>query len=181
MLFPNPLPETIFRGSKCQPMLKSAILDRFPNFLGVPKPTLGATFSAKRRQSGTPELCRTRPGSDLVAIWRRKRSKDTFVSIWDRFLIDFGRILGKCSNDYPHVLEMIVDRCQVDFRKNVVRFRMDIRRLFKDFCKNSDIDVPTCLVYIHTMWPGGVRASRLNNWSWTMFFERYSSPYDMDH
>ena len=39
---------------------------------------------------------------------------------------------------------------------------MDTRILFKDFCKNSDIDVPTILAPIHTMWPGGVRASRLN-------------------
>ena len=126
------------------------------HFLGVPKSILGATFSAKTAAGD-------HPGADLVAIWRRKRSKDVFSSIWGRFLIDFGRILGKCSNEYPHVLQMIVDRCKVDFRKNVVRFRMDIRRLFKDFCKNSDIDVPTILACIHTMWPGGARASRLNN------------------
>ena len=143
MFFPNPLLEIIFRGSKCQPMRKNAILDRFSIFLGSQNRSLERHFLQKRLKRSSTFSQGVAPGADLVAIWRRKRSKDVFSSIWGRFLIDFGRILGKCSNDYPHVLEMIVDRCQVDFRKNVVRFRMDIRRLFKDFCKNSDIDVPT--------------------------------------
>ena len=50
----------------------------------------------------------------------------------------------------------------VDLGIDFHEFRIGIRRFGKDFCKNSDIDVLTILASIHTMWPGGVRASRLN-------------------
>ena len=44
------------------------------------------------RQSGTPEVEGNRPETDRVAIWRRKRSKDAFSSIWARSLVDFQKI-----------------------------------------------------------------------------------------
>ena len=38
MILPNPLPEAIFRGPKCRPSLKSAVLDRFSIYLGSQNP-----------------------------------------------------------------------------------------------------------------------------------------------
>ena len=32
------------------------------------------------------------PGTDLGAIWYRKRSKEAFSSIWSRYLVEFGQI-----------------------------------------------------------------------------------------
>ena len=56
-----------------------------------------------------------RPGADLVAIWRRKRSKDAFLSIWacfllilEGFLTNFGWIL----KDFPPILDVIFVRIQ---------------------------------------------------------------------
>ena len=76
------------------------------------------------------------PGADLGAMWRRKRSKDALSSIWGGFLVDFGWIL------------------------------IIFERTFNAFFQNSiavyDNDGPTILAPIQIMWPGGVRASRLN-------------------
>ena len=52
---------------------------------------------AKRRS--TP-LCPERPGADLSTIWRRKRSKDTFSSNWNRFLLALGKIFELFSAYY---------------------------------------------------------------------------------
>ena len=47
-------------------------------------------FTPKRIKKCSSATSVERPGADLVAIWRRKRSKDVFSSIWGRFLVDFG-------------------------------------------------------------------------------------------
>ena len=94
MFFPNPLPETIFGGSKCQPMLKSAILDRFSIPLGSQNRPWSHMIGQKGVKKVSPSKYGDHPGADLVAIWRRKRSKDAFSSIWTRCLVDFGRIFN---------------------------------------------------------------------------------------
>ena len=43
------------------------------------------TFRPKDGPKGYPANDPERPGADLGAIWRRKRSKDVFFSIGDRF------------------------------------------------------------------------------------------------
>ena len=48
-----------------------------------------ATFSTENR-----------PGADLGAIWRRKRPKDVFFSIWDRFWDDLAMILDQAGVDF---------------------------------------------------------------------------------
>ena len=47
--------------------------------------------------SGSP------PEADLGAIWRRKRSKDTFSSIQDNCLVDFGRIVYH----FPEIFDVV--------------------------------------------------------------------------
>ena len=68
IFFPNALPETILRGSKCQPILKSAILDRFSIFLGPKTDPWSDMFGQKgSKRSSTPNAG-DHPGADLVAI-----------------------------------------------------------------------------------------------------------------
>ena len=93
MLFPNTLPEVIFGGSKRQSKPKSVILDGFWTPAGLENGPLEHHFRPKRRQKATTPNYRKRLGADLGAIWRRKRSKDAFSSIWGRFLVNFRRIL----------------------------------------------------------------------------------------
>ena len=93
MFFPNALPETIFRGAMCQPMLKSAILDRFSIFLGSKTDPWNDIFGQRGAKGRSPPLDLERPGADLGAIWRRKRSKDALSSILGHFLVDFGWML----------------------------------------------------------------------------------------
>ena len=82
-------------------------------------------------------LDRAPPGADLGAIWRRKRSKDAFSSIWGRFLVDFFYGFDQFCRTF-----------------NII---------FQNFIAVYDIDGVTILAPIQIMWPGGVRASRLNN------------------
>ena len=97
MFFPNSLPDTTFRGSKRPSMLTSMILDRFSIFQGSKKRPLAHHFPPKIVPECTGKSREERPGANLDAIWRRKRSKDAFSSIWGRFLIDFGRIFEQFS------------------------------------------------------------------------------------
>ena len=50
---------------------------------------------SKNHKKATTPNSGERPGADLGAIWRRKRSKDAFLSIWGRFLVDFGRMFNE--------------------------------------------------------------------------------------
>ena len=92
MLFQNPLPDTTFRGSKCPSMLVSEIFSGFRAPAGRQNYPLEWHFPPKNVPGCTGKSREERPGADLGAIWCRIRSKDTFSSIWGRFLIDFGRI-----------------------------------------------------------------------------------------
>ena len=73
---------------------------------------------------------------------------------------------SKDCQGFLHLFNVICVRIQasisVDLGIDLHEFRIGIRRFGKKFCKNSDTDVLTILASIHTMWPGGVRASRLN-------------------
>ncbi len=78
-------PDVIFRGTLRRSRPKSAIFDGFWDPAGLQNGPLERHFGPKRRQKGYPAIATARPGADLGAIWRRKRSKDVFFSIWDRF------------------------------------------------------------------------------------------------
>ena len=80
MYFRNPLPEGIFGGSRCQPMLQSTILRLF----WIQGGSTSEHFQRKRRVKSTTPNDWVRPGVNLVAIWRQKRSEDAFVSILSR-------------------------------------------------------------------------------------------------
>ena len=97
MIFPNHLPEAIFRGSKCPSMLVSEIFSGFRAPAGSKNYPLEQNFPPNTAPKVTWPSSRTRPGADLGAIWCRIRSKDAFSSIWGRFLIDFGRIFEQFS------------------------------------------------------------------------------------
>ena len=96
MFFPNPLPETIFRGSKCQPILDGAILEPFWIQGGSKNGPFGHHFRPKRRQKSSTPVDWERRGAKLAAKWRRKRPKTTegsnlidFLMNLDSFGIDF--------------------------------------------------------------------------------------------
>ena len=95
MFFPNPLPEGIFRGSKCPSILKSTILERSAISWGAENGAKNPNNISKIDKKRSPPLEWERPEADLGAIWHRKRSKDAFSSIRDRFLVDFGRIFDE--------------------------------------------------------------------------------------
>ena len=97
MFFPNPLPDTIFRGSKCPSMLVSEIFNGFRVPAGSKNYPLEWHFPPKNVPGCTGKSREERPGADLGAIWCRIRSKDAFSSIWGRFLIDFRRIFEQFS------------------------------------------------------------------------------------
>ena len=86
MFFPNPLPEGIFRGSKSQSSLKSAILERSAISQGAENGPIFPNNISKNHEKATTPNSGKRPGADLGAKWRRKRSKVVFSSIWARFL-----------------------------------------------------------------------------------------------
>ena len=44
-----------------------------------------AIFDQKGAKRRTPPTEGERPGADLGAIWRTKKSNDAFVSVWRRF------------------------------------------------------------------------------------------------
>ena len=92
MFFPNPLPEVIFRGPCADLGPKVRFLMDFGSLLGSKMAPWSAIFGHKGAKRRTPPTGPDPPGPDLGAIWRRKRSKDAFSSIWDRFLVDFGTI-----------------------------------------------------------------------------------------
>ena len=106
-------------------------------FPGPRKQPLELHFRLKRQQRTRSFSGLVQPGADLVAICHRKRSKDAFSSICVRFLVDFGQILIIFEG-----LLMLLFRIPSPFI--------------------HDIDGPTILAPIQIMWPGGVRASRLN-------------------
>ena len=111
MFFPNPLPETIFGGSKCQPMLESMILEPFW-IQGYPKNgPFGHHFRSEKLQKATTPNYQSRPGADLVATWRRKRSQNISSSISGRFLTDFGRV----SNDFRLFFNDTCQNFSMDF------------------------------------------------------------------
>ena len=85
--FPNPLPETIFRGSKCQPIRKSAVLDRFPIFLGSHKRPLEHHCQPQSRQKCATPNYRQRPFSKV-------RFSMSFWSHVDPLLAPFGFLLA---------------------------------------------------------------------------------------
>ena len=101
MFFPTPLPEVIFRGTLRRSKPKNAIFYGLWIPAGSQNNPSERNFRPKGCQSGTPEIYRTRPGTDLGAIWRRKRSKDAFSLILVPFLIEFLRDFGQCWKDVP--------------------------------------------------------------------------------
>ena len=72
------------------------------------------------------------PGADLGAIWRRKRSKDAFSSIWGRFFVDFRRILEGFWT--------ILDRCLI-----ISSFKCSFRRCLLPLFLLSRFSVATML------------------------------------
>ena len=91
MFFPNPLPETIFRGSKCPSMLTNTILDRFLIFLGSQNRPLNRQIWPENHKKGIRPNGPSYSGTDLSAIRRWQRSTVVFSSFWDRFLTLFNR------------------------------------------------------------------------------------------
>ena len=77
-VFPNTLPEVIFRGTLRRSRPKRAIVNGFWDPAGFLTELLERHFLPKRRRKGSIPNARERPGADLGAIWRRKRSKDAF-------------------------------------------------------------------------------------------------------
>ena len=87
MFFRNPLPESILGGSSCQPNLKSAILDPLLTHSGSKNSHSKRNVRQKKKQKPITPSYPVVPWADLDAIWRRKRSKGTLSSIWDRFCL----------------------------------------------------------------------------------------------
>ena len=96
ILFPNTLPDVIFGGPKHRSITKSGFFHGFWDPAGSQNGPLEHHFRPKRRQKGYPANGTKRPGADLGAIWRRKRSKDVFLSIWGRWK-GFGPIWNDFS------------------------------------------------------------------------------------
>ena len=92
-VFPNSLPDTIFRGSKCPAMLTNTIFDRFSIFQRSQNRSLERHFQPKKRFGSNPFSRPEHLGADLGAKWCRKRFKDILSSIWGRFLLDLEGIL----------------------------------------------------------------------------------------
>ena len=94
-VFSDPLPKSIFRWSKCQPIRKSAVLDRFSVFLGSQKRYSEHNFRAKTWKRGCPAIRGNHLGADLGGIWRRNLSK-TYLYwsgvVFNRFWKGFGPI-----------------------------------------------------------------------------------------
>ena len=95
MFFPSPIPEGIFRGSKCPSILKSTILERSAISQGTKNGSKNPNNISKIDKKRSPPVEWERPEADLGAIWWRRRSKDEFSSIWGHFWIDLGRIFDK--------------------------------------------------------------------------------------
>ena len=86
MFFPAPLLEIVVRGTRRRSRPKSAILNRFWVPAGSKMAPWSAIFGQKGAKiKGYLANGTKRPGADLGAIWRRKRSKDPFLTIWGRF------------------------------------------------------------------------------------------------
>ena len=132
MFFPNPLPEGIFRGSKCPSILKSTILERSAISRGAENGPIIPNNISKNDKKGSRANYGDPPGADLAAIWRRKRSKDEFASILGRFFVDF---------------EWIVDE-----------FRLIFDDVFQDFdAVLITIELHKNMLYFSKLWPGGLR------------------------
>ena len=115
--FLKPFPECIFRGSKSELSLKRAILERSAISWGAENGPIIPNNISKNDKKGSRANYGDPPGADLGAIWRRKRSKDEFSSIWDRFWVDFRRILEKYRlifdvvfHDFDVILTYILKR-----------------------------------------------------------------------
>ena len=106
------------------------------HFPTVPKTNLGATFSAKEMTFWFPAFVRnssrSRPGRDLAP-----------KTLQGRIFIDLGSFSGRFWMDFNN-------------------FRRTFNATFQNFIAVYDIDGVTILAPIQIMWPGGVRASRLN-------------------
>ena len=85
IVFPKPLPESIFRGSKSELSLKRAILERSAISRGAENGPIFSNNILKNGKKGISPNSTSHFGTDLGAIWRRKRSKVVFPSIWGRF------------------------------------------------------------------------------------------------
>ena len=100
MFFPGPLPESVFRGSECRSMLKSAILERFSDFRGSQNGPSGLHFRPKGFQSASTFYYVLRPGAAQGATCDPNRPRDRFSSILDRFWMDFGPISDGFPTDF---------------------------------------------------------------------------------
>ena len=104
MLFRNHRPEAMFQRILCRSRFESAFFNRFWFPVGLQNGPLELNFQSKRWQKVYPAIRGTHAEANWGATWHRKRSKDTFSSIWDRFLQvlegfwkDFGRTLQGLS------------------------------------------------------------------------------------
>ena len=95
MLFPNSLPDDIFRRSKCQPILKSRILEPFSTPRGCQNDSFERHFQPKWLSKGViafvPGPPWSRPGRNLAPKTLQGSIFVDLGSFWD----DFGRILNK--------------------------------------------------------------------------------------
>ena len=108
--FPKPLPETIFRGSKCRSCLKSTVLEPFWNLGGSEKRPLERHFRPKSRKKIKVFPGGSRPGADLGVRWSQKRCISCFFFISSpfgivlRFIFVFclisGSIFGNFGTDF---------------------------------------------------------------------------------
>ena len=89
MFFPNPLPETIFRGSKCQPILDGAILEPFWIQGGSKNGPFGHHFRVKinpKMDQGAKSAPRPFKVAPKTPLGSPKSSPGAFVtSIWGAF------------------------------------------------------------------------------------------------
>ena len=90
----------IFRRSKCPSILESTILERSAISQGAENGPINPNNISKNHKKRSPPNYPERPGTNLGVIWRRKRSKDVFSSIWDCFLGRFWKDFGQISIDF---------------------------------------------------------------------------------
>ena len=96
MFFPNHLPEVMFGGSRCQPMLKSAILDPFW-IQGVP---IMAPLDAILGQNGSKRLRPRMPEALPEPTWARFGAKNCPRTYFDRLLMNFGQVFDGFGMDF---------------------------------------------------------------------------------
>ena len=133
---------------------------RFSIFKGSENRPLRRDFRPKRLQKWSPPLGPVRPGADLGAIWRRKSSKNVFLSILKGFCLileGFWTNFRWIFEDLQHILDVFFVRFRVElfFSKTVKPQTHEARKQNKSTNHNSANPQPIIL----KPWPGGMRVS----------------------